>query len=92
MKITARFHGILADWVGTPSAGFELPANAAYADLVKEIGRRYKQYMPEQLWDQKNNTFNAKVRPFRDGKSLNAMDSFLREGDEITFLLMMAGG
>ena len=92
MKITAQFHGILADWVGTPAADFELPANAAYADLVKEIGRRYKQNMPEQLWDQKNNTFNKKIRPFRDGKPLNAMDFSLREEDKITFFLMIAGG
>ena len=92
MKITAHFHGILAAWVGVPSASFELPANAPYAELVKEIGRRYQQNMPEQLWNRKNNTFNDKVRPFRDRKLLNAMDSSLREGDEITFLLMMAGG
>jgi hypothetical protein len=42
MKITAHFHGILADWVGTCSAEFELPHGAIYADLIQEIGRRFR--------------------------------------------------
>ena len=40
MKITAEFHGILADWVGTGSANFDLPAGATYFDLMEEISRR----------------------------------------------------
>ena len=92
MRITARFHGILAGWVGTPSAGFDLHDEATFVDLMKEIDRRYKFNMPPQLWDQEKNTFNQKVKPFKDGKALNAMDSPLLDGDEITFMLLMAGG
>ena len=51
MKVTAHFHGILADWVGTRSAGFELSNDATYADLIKEIRRRFGSNMPAQLWD-----------------------------------------
>ena len=39
MKIAAHFHGILADWVGTRSAGFALPDDATYANLIEEIRR-----------------------------------------------------
>jgi len=92
MKVTAKFHGILADWVGTPSAGFDLHDKANFVDLMKEIDRRYKSNMPPQLWDQEKNIFNQKVKPFKDGKALNAMDSPLLDGDEITFMLLMAGG
>ena len=53
MNITAQFHGLLADWVGTPSASFELAEDSTYVDLMLEIGRRYRQNMPDQLWDQK---------------------------------------
>ena len=41
MKVTAHFHGILADWVGTRSADFELSYDATYSDLIKEIRRRF---------------------------------------------------
>jgi molybdopterin converting factor small subunit len=92
MKITVHFHGILADWVGTPSASFELSDGDAYADLMKEIERRYKQNMPAQLWDQKNKSFNNKVRAFRDGKALEPADNRLSDGDQITFMLLIAGG
>jgi uncharacterized protein involved in cysteine biosynthesis len=49
MKVTALFHGILAEWVATRSAGFELPDDATYSDLMKEISRRYSGNMPDQL-------------------------------------------
>jgi hypothetical protein len=57
MIITAHFHGILADWVGTPSAVFDLSAGATVADLMHEIGRRYQRNMPEQLWDRETDKF-----------------------------------
>ena len=92
MKITVHFHGILADWVGTPSAGVELHDGAAYVDLMQEIERRYKQDMPAQLWDRKTKSFNKKVRAFRDGKALEPADNRLSDGEQITFMLLIAGG
>ena len=92
MNITAQFHGILADWVGTPSAGFELTDGSTDADLMQEIGRRYRQNMPAQLWDPQTNAFNQKVRAFRDGKALDPVDNPLSDGEEITFMLLIAGG
>ena len=92
MNITAQFHGILADWVGTPSAGFKLSEGSNWADLMLEIGRRYRQNMPAQLWDQKTNSFNQKVRAFRDSKALDPVNHPLADGDVITFMLLIAGG
>jgi hypothetical protein len=92
MNITAQFHGILADWVGTPSACFKLADDAAYSDLMKAIERRYKQNMPAQLWDQKARSFNKKVRAFKDGKTLDPVDNPLSDRDIITFMLLIAGG
>ena len=92
MKIEAHFHGILADWVGTPSTGFELPDDATYAYLMKEIYRRYRRNMPDQLWDLEMNTFHRKVRVFRNGKAMDTTDFQLIEGEALTFFLMMAGG
>ena len=92
MKVTAHFHGILADWVGTRSAGFELSNAATYSDLIKEIRRRFGGNMPDQLWDNEKNTFHKKVLAFRDGKAPGTADFKLHNGEELTFYLMMAGG
>ena len=92
MRITVHFHGILADWVGTRSAVFELAEGDVYADLVQEIRQRFGTNMPDQLWDAKKSTFHQKVRAFRDGKALNLTNSTLHHGDALTFYLMMAGG
>lgn len=92
MKVTAHFHGILADWVGTRSAVFELSDGAAYPDLITEIRHRFGDNMPDQLWDADKNTFHQKVRAFKDGKALDPKDVKLEQGEELTFLLMIAGG
>ena len=92
MKVTVHFHGILAEWVGTPSAEFELADGAVYADLIREIRHRFGGNMPDQLWDEDKNTFHKKVRAFKDGKALDAADVRLQDGEELTFYLMMAGG
>ena len=92
MNITTQFHGILADWVGTPSASFELTEDSTLVDLMLEIGRRYRQNMPVQLWDQKTNSFNKKVRAFKDAKALDPVTNSLADGDVITFMVLIAGG
>lgn len=92
MKVTTHFHGILADWIGTRSAEFELSDGAIYADLIKEIRHRFGSNMPEQLWDDENNTFHKKVRAFKNTKALEVADYTLQLGDGLTFYLMMAGG
>ncbi len=92
MNITTQFHGILADWVGTPSASFELAEDSSFDDLMLEISHRYRQNMPDQLWDQNTNSFSQKVRAFKDKKALDPVKHSLTDGDVITFMLLIAGG
>jgi molybdopterin converting factor small subunit len=92
MNITAHFHGILADWVGTPSADFDLAAGATLADLMHEIGRGYQRNMPEQLWDRETDSFKKQVQAQGAGKTYNDLNMTLEKGEEITFMLMIAGG
>jgi len=92
MRVTTQFHGILADWVGTRRASFELSANATYGGLLHAIGRRYRHNMPEQLWDQEKGTFKKQVRAVGKERTYDTGDDLLSEGEEITFLLMIAGG
>ena len=92
MKITAHFHGILADWVGVQTADFDLPENAALSDLLLAIGRRYRSHMPEQLWDDKTDSFAKQVRAKGSTKVYTDVDTPLEKGEDITFMLMIAGG
>lgn len=92
MKVSVHFHGILADWVGARSADFELADGAVYADLIREIRHRFGGNMPDQLWDAKRDTFDQKVRACKDGIVLEPVDYKLEQGEELTFILMMAGG
>ena len=92
MIVTAHFHGLLADWVGTPSADFNLSAGATLADLMHEIGRRYQRNMPEQLWEHKTDSFKKQVRAQGATTTYNDLNMTLRKGEEITFMLMIAGG
>jgi len=48
MKVTAQFHGIPADWVGTGSVGFILSDDATYPDLFKAIKHRFGGNIPDQ--------------------------------------------
>jgi len=92
MNITASFHGILADWIGTRSANFNLPPNATYADLMMAIRRRYAQNMPDQLWDDRENTFKKQVIISGRGTISDLKNASLKDNDTVEFLLMIAGG
>ena len=92
MNITAQFHGILADWVGVQSASFYLSPKALVADLVAEIGLRFKQNMPQQLWDNEKNAFNGKVLAVGSKDTPKSLEDPLEEGEDIKFFLMISGG
>ena len=92
MSVTAQFHGLLADWIGTPSASFHLFPNAPLADLMAEIGRRFRPKMPDQLWDDENNIFKGKVLAVGPNGIPKSLKDLLTDGEEIKFFIMMAGG
>ena len=92
MNVTAHFHGILTDWVGTPSASFDLSPKALLADLMVEIRRRFKDNMPEQLWDHEKNSFQKQILAVGIEGTPKSLENPLTDGEEIRFFIMMAGG
>jgi hypothetical protein len=92
MNVTASFHGILADWVGTRSAKFNLPSAATYADLMTAIRRGYAQNMPPQLWDDRKNMFKNQVIVAGKGPIADIVNLPLNDDEVVEFLLMIAGG
>ena len=92
MNVSTVFHGILSDWVGTKEADFELPDGALYADLLSEIGTRYGDNMPPQLWDPAEENFRGPIMASGDGRNIDSLETILKNGEKITFLLMLSGG
>lgn len=92
MKVKARFYGILTEWVGAGEIDIELPAGASYGNLLNEIGRLYGKDMPEKLWNKELNDFAGSVSAVDSDGNTVSRDSPLKEGEEITFLLKVAGG
>ncbi len=92
MKVTAVFHGILSDWVGAQRADFHLPNGALLADLMPEIGKRFRRNMPAQLWDEATGSFAKQVMAFKGEEQIKGIEHPLADGEEVKFLLMLAGG
>jgi len=92
MIIHTEFYGILADFMGAKKTAFTLPEGARYRDLLAAIGRRYHENMPKQLWDAQQNGFVAPVLAVSERKTFTDPDARLREGEILTFYLMLAGG
>lgn len=92
MKVKVLFHGILSDWVGEAETEFSLWEGSRLEDLFSLIERRYGGKMPEQLWDRKRNAFVSSVWAMRGNERIPNSDEILKNGEEIRFLLMQAGG
>jgi len=92
MKVTAVFHGILSDWVGTEKLDFELAEGSRLADLIGEIGRAFRRNMPDQLWDDARNAFVKPVLAVGENGVFRSAAESLSDGQEIKFLLLIAGG
>lgn len=92
MRVTATFHGVLCDWVGTKRADFEIGEGALFVDLLSEICRNYRQNMPDQLWDDEQNMFAKPVLAFSENKQIKSLQDPLSDGQEVRFFLMLAGG
>ena len=91
-SVSTVFHGILTDWVGTDRDEFVLPSDASYADLLVKIGERYGAGMPPQLWDPTENNFRGPIMASGDGRNIESPQTILKDGEKITFLLMLSGG
>jgi len=94
MKVTAIFHGVLANYIGVKRADFDLPEEALYSDLLTGIGQRFSQNLPDKLWDKDQNIFKAPILATKDERHLTSLEvnTPLKKGEEIKFFLMLAGG
>ena len=92
MKVTVNFLGLLKSYIRTEEVTLELPDGAVFQDLLKEIGRRYNENLPETLWDKTSQAFSLNILCIGEGRDLEDRQMPLKPGETISVLIHMAGG
>jgi len=92
MMVRLRVFGVLSQYVGGIHQAVDLPAGATLGDLLAEIGRRWGEQLPEQLWDHAAGRFRGAVILRAGGSDLHELGAPLPEGQEVAILVPMAGG
>ncbi|MFH1486348.1 MAG: MoaD/ThiS family protein [Chloroflexota bacterium] len=92
MKVKVSLLGIIGEYVGHPSLDIKLEEGTTVGVLLGEIGERYAERMPVDLWDPEKKVFSPMINVFLDGKDVEDEKAALKEGSEVILLYMIAGG
>ncbi|MEW6263460.1 MAG: MoaD/ThiS family protein [Thermodesulfobacteriota bacterium] len=92
MKVIVNFMGPLGIFIGQKKVEFQLDDGATYGDLLREIGRRFGDMLPEKVWDRERNAFKGRLLVIGAGRDLQEPDTPLLDNEDIKFLPMIAGG
>jgi molybdopterin converting factor small subunit len=92
LKIRVRFLGILAQHARVDVLDLDLPASPLLRDLLAEIDIHFQGRFPFRFWDAEENKLAPGLFIRGQERDLLAPDEKLLEGEEIYFLLPMAGG
>ncbi len=92
MKIRIRFLGILARQAGVEALDLDLPGSPLLGDLLAEIEIHFPARFSFHFWDREGNRLAPGLFVRGQERDLLTPDENLREGEEVYFLLPMAGG
>lgn len=92
MKIKVNFLGMLSNYTGIETLELEFSDDACYADLLKEVGARYGDNLPERCWDSEKIEFKKPISAIGSKGDIETLDTPLAETEEINFLLPISGG
>lgn len=92
MKVKVSLLGIVGEYVGHPDLELEMVEGASVGDLLRELGDRYAERLPYDLWDPQKKAFSPMISVFLDGKDVSDENAPLKEGSEVILLSMIAGG
>lgn len=92
MKIRLRFLGVLARQAGVDALDLDLPGSPLLRDLLAEIEIRFQARFPFHFWNGEKNKLAPGLFIRGQGRDLLTPDENLLDGEEIYFLLPMAGG
>jgi len=92
MNVTINFLGILSEYIGTDTVFMELLQGATYGDLLNEVSHKFGDRLPKGVWDKENCQFRAGVLSIGEGRDLETKETVLKDGENITIVVHMAGG
>jgi molybdopterin converting factor small subunit len=92
MVVRLRVFGVLSQHMDGIHQAVDLPEGATLGDLLAEIGRRWGEQLPEQLWDLADGRFRGAVILRAGDSDLYDLGAPLPEGQEVAILMPIAGG
>jgi molybdopterin converting factor small subunit len=92
MHVRVTFVGILGKLIQEGSFEVHFPQEATYQDLLKEVWDRFGHSIPGPLWDKERNRFQEPIFALANGRAVDSPDTPLADGEEVTFLTLIAGG
>lgn len=92
MRIRVGLLGILGHYAGCQQVDLELSDRATVAEVVREVARRFGDRFPEEVWERGPGRFAPGISAFVDMAEVEDYGAPLRDGNEVLFVTIMAGG
>ena len=92
MRVTVTFVGVLGRLIHEDSFEVALAEEAAFRDLMGSIRNRFGESIPEPLWDSEANAFKEPIFAVVNGNPVDSSGLSLKDGDDVKFLTLVAGG
>jgi len=92
MRIRLSFLGILSEYTRCSNLEIEMKRGSTIKQLLNEIGNRFGEAFPPQVWDPERRAFSPTIGVFLDLKDVEDENIPLKEGSEVILLSMIAGG
>ena len=92
MIIRLSLLGILAEYAGLSNIEIEMRGGSTIKDLLNEVGERFGNNFPPQVWDPERRAFGPTIGVFLNLKDVEDENTPLKEGSEVLLLPMIAGG
>jgi molybdopterin synthase sulfur carrier subunit len=85
---------LLADYAGEEESNLKVDENSSINDIIKYLTSRYGNKFKSKILDSQNvlNKYIIIILNDVDVRSFDGLDTVIKEGDELTFLPVIAGG
>ena len=94
ININIRFLSLLADYAGEEESNLKVDENSSINDIIKYLTSRYGNNFKSKILDSQNvlSKYIIIILNDVDIRSFDGLDTLIKEGDELTFLPVIAGG
>ncbi|TFG03065.1 MAG: MoaD/ThiS family protein [Promethearchaeota archaeon] len=94
MNIKIKFISLLADYTGEVESILKIDEESSVKDLIEKLIIKYGEKFVSNFLTSQNelNKYILLILNDKDLRTLNGLDTLIMDGDEITFLPVIAGG